>query len=150
MEYRETVTKKKQRGADNGKYALVIYFIANKACSLEEVIHLKPEKALELIDINDTSVKGIDGLNVLEELKRYMTSNINSINKKGYFFPGKRENIVSERSLLQELHYWLKDKGKSLKDYGLSLRTTQADVFTECDVYSPADVLKWAKALVKK
>ena len=124
----------KNRGADNGKYALVTYLIERKKLSIEQIINLKPQETLEFFSADDKEI--------LVELKKYITKNSKNINEKDYFFPGRGKEQVSERALLQELHFWLKKQGRSLEELGLQLKQSKR-------LETPIDILQWAREQLK-
>lgn len=134
--------KVERQASQNGKYALILYLVENKKLTIQEIIDITPQKALELLPSEDEYI--------MEELKKYLASNVNKIkkNENRYFFPGQKGK-ASARSILHELHFYLKPLGLSLKDFGLPSRPPKVNAIEEMKkIVKPEDIMNWAKKIL--
>lgn len=142
--------KPARKASQNGKYDLVLYLLEQNA-QQPESIRLEP---FDMID----KIRGLthqealelfprDNRELMEKLMTYVRQNRVKIKESGLFFPGRKHEMVSERSLLHELHFFLKGRedGKTLKDFGLRIRQERTQ---KADTKKPKDVIEWAKELL--
>ncbi len=134
--------KAERQVSQNGKYALILYFVENKRMTIQEIIDITPQRALELLPSDDE--------HIMRQLKKYLASNVNKIkkNENRYFFPGQKGK-ASARSILHELHFYLKPLGLSLKDFGLPSRPPKVNEIEEMKkIVKPEDIMNWAKKIL--
>lgn len=130
-----------RKASQNGKYTLITYLVEHKGLTMQQIIHLTPQEALDLLPSDDKEL--------MAELAKYMKSSIKRINDndKKYFFPGLK-GPASERSLLHELHFHLAAQGRKLSDIGLQIRP-KGEKVQKKEPEKPEDVMSWAKDLLK-
>lgn len=136
--------EKRKRGSQNGKYALITYLVEQKKMSIQQIIHLAPKEALELLPADDEQL--------MNELKKYLTKNVNKMKKweNQYFFPGQNRPTADERSVLHELHFYLQSltPPRTLSDIGLASRPIGSkEVKAIHEAEEPEDIMNWAKKM---
>ena len=143
--------KPARKASQNGKYDLLLYLLEQNA-QQPESIKLEPfdmiDKIRRLTHQEALELFPRDNRELMEKLMTYVKQNRVKIKESGLFFPGRKHEMVSERSLLHELHFFLKgnEEGKSLKDFGLRIRQERTK---KVEDQKPKDVIDWAKELLK-
>lgn len=127
------------RTTQDGKYDLITYLLEQKK-TLDEIIALTPEEALELFPT--------DREDLMDALKRYVTRNKNKIKKSNLFFPGQKSKPASKSTITFQLYHHLAEQGRSLTEFGLRIMTKEDDPNEKIE-YEKQSTVDWAKNLLK-
>lgn len=144
----EDKKKSTRTASKNGKYDLVTYLLEqNKEKPesdrldpyemIDKIRALTHQEALDLFPRNDQEL--------MEKLKMYVQQNRVKMKESGLFFPGRKQEMVSERSLLHELHFHLQEQGRSLSDFDLRIRQTRNKKKAPV---KHDDVIDWARDIL--
>lgn len=125
----------KRKASRNGKYNLIVWLL-EKGFTVEQIRELTPKAALEMFPSDNDEL--------MEHLRKYVKQNKSRIRTANLFFPGQKGQPMSERGLLHELHFHLREHGRTLDEFGLRIRQEKKKKEPE----KPADVLAWAKELL--
>lgn len=139
--------KPMRKASKNGKYDLITYLLEQNKKQPESV-RLKPYDMIDKIR-GMTHQEALDlfprdNQALMEKLMTYVKQNKVKIKESGLFFPGRKQEMVSERSLLHELHFHLREQDRNLSEFGLKIRQERQKKEPE----KPKDVIDWAREIL--
>lgn len=140
-------SKTMRTASRNGKYDLITYLLEQNK-NQPESVRLKPYEMIDKIRAmthhEALDLFPRDNQALMEKLMTYVKQNKVKIKESGLFFPGRKQKVVSERSLLHELHFHLREQDRSLSEFDLRIRQERLKKEPE----EPKDVIDWAKEIL--